>query len=728
MQSTLRVPEQSEKKLNEGKWYGCVFGVDEGVEKQPSTHDPSEYLIQKEEGGRLYCGNTDNIKVREFFTKVCQQLPKHGEVAVCYHNGHTDKNCNFHGHHWHVYLHARCHPTSDARWGKELQSLGRVSPVGQKMYMCAAVANSHALLKHILKPPRQLVWHQGEEIESLIETFGSTNATENTVDWEQSKLKQNHNVTRIKNLVELMVKYGTIAQTILRQRMLAVCDVDDPTSDWGNYCTLMASSNFDQLVKKAVCIMKSTYLSKTIDKLFDIPLNVKDAKYIPVDQSVKLFEQWCKHQNIDRGQFVRDVFDVLLKKRPKINTLGIQGPPNAGKSFVLRSLLPWYRWWGEIRLDAEGYAFAFENAVDVGVIMIDEPTITPLAVEQMKMIMEGAETYVKCKNVGDQPVMPTPVLMTYNSDLCRFVSSIDRDAIDARMIRYETKTAPFLKDWTGRLNPGIWPILYQYHGINLDVEGFWESDIPTEEEQLALEEEARQKEIREAEPERVVRRQNIRAILDNRTNEIQERNRERIQQYDGPFDEDTGENYDDYDSDATELYDIIRETVYDNIVKVDEESRQNLFDRIKCLPGAFYVDTNLEQRAKLDRNKHFWQMKANDAQRDKWKFIENVHKTAGFTDDKIAEYMERRNYRGAMRWPILMGLETIQNMIIYMQQRIMKYIAVGVADEMADERAIGLNVARRGCTKTPDAPKRAPNKRRLRMEVDATFCKKLKFE
>lgn len=712
MQSTLK---QTRKGEDKGAWYGLVFGVDE--DRDQPLHEVEEYITYKD-NGRLKCGSSENAKVQEFFGKIVNQLDKFWEICITYHNGYTDRVCGFHGYHWHVWLHARLHPTSDARWGKDLQALGRASPAGERMYLAAMVARSTALLKHILKPPRELKWQQGPETtENVTKLMAELEEDKNEdhINWDPAKLSQNRNVERIKVLTCLMEKYATIANNQLRRRMLADDDSDDPNSDWNQYVMILAAPNFEQLFKKAVTIMKSTYLNKDIDKLFEIALDTRDPKYIPLAESMKVVSRWCEHQGIDECKFVTELFHVLKRKIPKMNTFAIQGPPNAGKSFILRSLLPWYRWWGEIRLDSQGYAFAFENAVDVGIIFIDEPVIGPVQVEQMKLLMEGMGTYVKCKRIGDEFVERTPLLITHNDCLSRFVSSIDGEAMKTRMYHYETKKTDWLKDYTKLLNPGIWPLMWKMHGLDIEEMMTDDTNIPTAEEQAALEEEARSTEFQRTE------------ISTEEIQEIYPPKIAKLIQTDGPFD-DSDEDDDtntSYKMKVEELMDGINDFIRYTAMKVDTQETENNTiqeDIIRRLDvdNDWYVSPALrtEQQSLIEANTAYWVGKSNIALTEKWRFIEDISKMSSSIDRN--QIISRMNTTVAEHYPIIGALQAAQNMLYYMEHKIKRLAAVEAASQLADECVIGLNVP-------PNAPK-IKRSRRVNSSAKKACVKKLKLD
>lgn len=722
--STLKAKEQ--QKMFASNWYGCVAGVKSTAE-EGEKHTADEYLQVVD--GRLQVGSTKDPVCHEFFEKLAFQLHKFGELAISFHDGFSDKHCAFQGFHWHFYVNARIHPTSDSRWGKSLIALGRDPSIrGEEPYLACQLARSHALLKHILLPPRILIYHTGVETTELVTKYldeiEKAGDEKVDVEWGGARLKQNSNVTRIKTLTKLMEKHQTISINQLQQRMLKDYG-EGREEDWTNYCTMMATPSFDQLVKKAIIQMKAMYMSKNIVKLFDNPPDCKKGDYLSIVQSMDIFKEWCTHQNINQEKFVRDIFDVLTKKRPKFNTFAIQGPPNAGKSFILRSLLPWYRWWGEVRLDCQGYSFAFQNAVDTGIIMVDEPVISPVLVEQFKMIMEGAETYVKCKNTCDALLCPPPVLLTHNEDLGRFVSANDNAAMKARMVHYKTKTAPFLEQYKSKLNPLIWPLQYKMFG--LDTDDMWEPDesMPTEEELVEIEREAVMKQVEEDSRKRI---READEKLDEFCGTLEKV--QKIDQLDGPFNErkeDEEYDFDRYDESSAEITRQIQElaemAIHNVSFDVDLEHTHNIHDKLLGHDWDWY--TTQSERDRQAQLFNYWQTQMHEENKKKYDIVTETQKAWG--EHWSESYWTRTTDLIRTNFPIVRGLNTVMAMLEFIKakaerQAHNKMLSI-VQDEMRWEKEKKENEKKKetpNCkllSVTPNAPTRKRSARVIRQNL-----------
>jgi Parvovirus non-structural protein NS1 len=181
-----------------------------------------------------------------------------------------------------------------------------------------------------------------------------------------------------------------------------------------------------------------------------------------IQQSINLIHKWCAENNFPIQTLLADIFDVLERKCPKINTFCLHGPPNCEKSYLMRSLIAWFPFFGEAIGGGASYAFLWQDCVDTAVIFIEEPYITPAEVEQFKLVFEGAETHVHVKNKGDALLQPTPVIVTCNNLPWRWVMG-EESALRARMRIYHCREMKWLKDENKYLNPQVWAYLYHLY-------------------------------------------------------------------------------------------------------------------------------------------------------------------------------------------------------------------------------------------------------------------------
>ena len=156
------------------------------------------------------------------------------------------------------------------------------------------------------------------------------------------------------------------------------------------------------------------------------------------EKSVEFFSQWTREQGMDTLEFIMEVYSILRMYHPKKNTLYLQGTSNAGKTYVLESLVP--------RKDKVGQHitsrdFCFQECINKPVIMINELTLqNQTESEQYKNILGGEPTYINLKNRNAELLYRKPVFLTSNLPIWKFVSN-DRQPLMNRMFAHMNLTA-----------------------------------------------------------------------------------------------------------------------------------------------------------------------------------------------------------------------------------------------------------------------------------------------
>lgn len=69
-----------------------------------------------------------------------------------------------------------------------------------------------------------------------------------------------------------------------------------------------------------------------------------DPSYLSLNVSLKLIRHWADFHGFLLSEFVYDAWDILATKLPKTNMMFLEGVPNSGKSFVLRSVVALYKY------------------------------------------------------------------------------------------------------------------------------------------------------------------------------------------------------------------------------------------------------------------------------------------------------------------------------------------------------------------------------------------------
>lgn len=470
-------------------YYGVVFGV------RGQTWHTDHLTFENNKYVRI--SDLASEEWKRFWTTVGRIHNCAEESLLTYHDGDADVNgCQYNGHHFHWVVRLRCHPTRDCRWGRDLLSFSKGS--GGVAFFASQVARvASALQKHILKAPRQLVAVKGPESTSNV---GKTTKEENgtsTLSTEvafQGRVKKEAAWYRIDFLITQMKYFRTADIQSLKAKV-----IKDPKL-WATWREMQASANFETLCKKAIETYRTERCHMSFeDMLLDYSGYIKtmvprhmENEYYDVTTSKVLFRKWLDHQEFEEPTFMADLFNVLEKKLPKKNTFVLQGRPNAGKSWVLRSLVPLFMFYGEVRA-GDSYNFMWQDCLDCSLLFIEEIMVTDKIVEQCKLIFEGAETYVHVKQRGDALLTRTPVLITCNSPIWKWCMQ-EKEALQARMYVRYCKTTPWLKDYHKKLNPLMWTELYDEwtmrwntcHLPQIDDKDEFENQTPSQEELMML--------------------------------------------------------------------------------------------------------------------------------------------------------------------------------------------------------------------------------------------------
>nr|QTE03886.1 MAG: nonstructural protein [Tarsiger cyanurus parvoviridae sp.] len=425
----------------------------------------------REAGGRYITVNDEltDRDVKTFLDGIAGALNKLPAWLITRHNGFDDPNCKYNGYHWHAVMLGKVNPKRDSRWGKHASMLSQIT---RKTYFAQEPAESAvALTSHICKAPRELVGENMTFYKEILDEKDKRDAERIALDalddqsmsptWTKAKLKEDVNYHRITNLVKLMQKYNSQEVNELKQKLLAV------PKDWDTFRQLMCLPSFDVMIKKAVELYRAEEVCKPIWDRFNKATTMTSAAetdtYMSYADSCMWYDKWIEHQGFDGTQFTEAVFDVLSRRHRKKNTLMLEGEPNSGKSWIIRSILPHYKYWGECHgVGGGGYAFAWQSCLETGLIMMEEPMLDPTTIEQAKLILEGAPTYIKVKCKQDALLRPTPVFITSNNPLWKWCSSA-RGALTERMFHFRCKSMRDLKGVTKLLNPYLWVNKYVHY-------------------------------------------------------------------------------------------------------------------------------------------------------------------------------------------------------------------------------------------------------------------------
>lgn len=272
------------------------------------------------------------------------------KTAASMHDGKTDPHCNFHENHIHLMTKSdyKVHQTYPYRkLGKSLQA----NQIELKSEQIKSPMNFAA---YLLRPPRQYLGCNTPEIAQYIPR---------TIDSKTVKpAKRPTLYQQIEKCISLMNKYQ-------RETKEDLFKATHNTEDQDTLVTLTRDRNW-------------TRIYTTAREEYSINNLIADQKYYdwfmqykPIDttdlmtprQTKKYFNEWCTEQNIQAEKLLNDMHAILKMTHQKVNTLYLQGASNAGKTFLLKGIVP---------IDSKaGYHttskdFPFGEAVNAPLIMI----------------------------------------------------------------------------------------------------------------------------------------------------------------------------------------------------------------------------------------------------------------------------------------------------------------------------------------------------------------------
>lgn len=229
---------------------------------------------------------------------------------------------------------------------------------------------------------------------------------------------------------------------------------------------LSTRPSISKIMESALNYLKCENQTKSFEQLVieycTAPDILSEATYETPLVSYKYFVRWCKTQHIDVGEFVTGVVDIINKKHPKINTLCIIGPSNAGKTvMVVNPIRAIMRYVGQIGNRGNESPFMFQECVNCSLITIDECVMAPGHYEDLKLMMGGETMKVAVKHQGHATINRTPVILTGNKEPWVLDYSA-KDAMANRMQMYTVETDEDLKE-VKLMHPGMWWYLKQQY-------------------------------------------------------------------------------------------------------------------------------------------------------------------------------------------------------------------------------------------------------------------------
>lgn len=188
-----------------------------------------------------------------------------------------------------------------------------------------------------------------------------------------------------------------------------------------------------------------------------------DPRYLSVPDSITWFEFICKHNQIDPAEFFDKLCTVIDKKEMKRNAVILESEPNAGKSLIMNSVAESCVYYAAINNFTGKSSFEFAELMNQRVGLVNEPCVTDLTVETLKLIFEGAPTSIDVKYKSSNVLQRVPLLVTTNQNFVFYTTAqtTNKAAFAARSYHYRMYTCPDLVHCKGALHPMMWKKLYE---------------------------------------------------------------------------------------------------------------------------------------------------------------------------------------------------------------------------------------------------------------------------
>lgn len=275
-------------------------------------------------------------------------------------------------------------------------------------------------------------------------------------------------------------KKGKMMLILLQQNLCSPIRGVTTLPVWLHHPTFQFMDESDQLVSKVFSNWEKQLCSYTIHdfhNLYSQP-NVKfyfsaghnnfDAYYYNVEDSLDILIELLNDQfhNDDNVilQFLTDLFNVLERRLPKLNSFLIHSNPSAGKNFFFDCIKDYYLNIGKLQSASRYNQFAFQDAPFRRVIFWNEPAYENAKLETLKEFLGGDTTNTPVKYKGEGVIFRTPILLATNHQL----SIMNNPAFKDRLVVYKWHSCPILKKYGKKPNPLCTYELFKYYGLIKD--------------------------------------------------------------------------------------------------------------------------------------------------------------------------------------------------------------------------------------------------------------------
>lgn len=166
--------------------------------------------------------------------------------------------------------------------------------------------------------------------------------------------------------------------------------------------------------------------------------------YYNLQDSLKLLNLFLRYQFETKHKikiFLKDLYDILNKKRPKCNTLLVVANTSSGKSYFFDAVVNAMINFGQVRNMNRFDAFPYQDCVNRRVLYWNEPDFEDGKLEELKCLFGGDTLNCKVKYKHDAVVTRTPLIITCQKDIFP-----TKPEFTSRIIRHKMMASPWLKN------------------------------------------------------------------------------------------------------------------------------------------------------------------------------------------------------------------------------------------------------------------------------------------
>lgn len=435
------------------------------------------------------------------------------QSGIWFHNGHTNECSMYPNPHFHVITQSE--QTSNGSW-RRLYSITAIKTIKKRAmeaggyFRTQAVRNLSALVNYMKQPPRiymgtnsgaiAKIWMTPtptaeelkyadvtEEIEEeddegcgdrdwtgFEEDLPSTEQAKGD-GWSDDELElqpakkmkvchtQADHMMRVLKI--LMLKYSAYNVSDMWKRLGEATDGPEKSKHLEVWKRMIAKPRCSGIMTNVKQELESEWITKPFlqcIKWYCTHVTEDKTKYFSPERSYYLFTEWCALQDIDPGSFAQNVFDLMERFKPKLNTILILGESNAGKTvFVSNPLRLLARFVGQIGNRAANGNFLFSELPNKRLIIMDECVWAPEQMEDMKNLL-GGEVMKTDKKYSDLvDIERTPVLLTGNKPPWVLDATAKAPLENRCLAIYRCHALNQLKDVKKQLSPKMWHYLLQ---------------------------------------------------------------------------------------------------------------------------------------------------------------------------------------------------------------------------------------------------------------------------